>query len=69
MEKEISNEFKKYKWNFEYQINKITQFTYSVSFPYCNIELFKDNMYNSIECYLKPNDKVLNNERLVLRKF
>ena len=63
MEKEISNELKKYKWSFEYQINKITQFTYSVSFPYCNVEFFRDEMYNSVECYLKPNDKKLNNER------
>ena len=52
MEKEISNEFKKYKWDFEYRINKITPNTYNVSFPNCNIEFFINEMYNSVECFI-----------------
>ena len=57
MKKEIINEFKKYNWNVNYSVTKITEKTYEIEFPKCMVSYFFDEMYESIVCHIKFGEK------------
>lgn len=57
MKKQIINEFKKYDWTVNYIINRVTEKTYEIEFPECVVSYFIDDMYESIVCHIKYDQK------------
>lgn len=61
----ITKVIKNYDWELDYSLKESDPF-YEVMFEKCGIIFFRNKMYSSIECDLKPYDKKFNNERFSL---
>ncbi len=53
MRDEIISEFKKYIWTVDYKIIQVSEKFYEITFPNCIIEYYHNEMYQSIECFIK----------------
>ena len=57
MKEFIINEFKKYDWTVDYNINKTYEWEYEIKFPKCIISYYINKGYNSVECEITYNRK------------
>lgn len=64
----ISKVVKNHNWELDYSLKESNPF-YEVMFEKCGIIFFRNKMYSSIECDLKPYDKKFNNNRFSLREI
>jgi len=61
----IAKVLENHNWEMDYSLKESDPF-YEIMFEKCSIIFFRNKMYSSIECFLKPYDKKFNNEKFSL---